>query len=191
MVQQLVDARPPVRDEAAYAALVADAGDQESAVRALLPDLLRTLEGWREADKLLSGRAEMTMLPALSDMKAQLARLVHAGFVSEAGAEQLRRLPVYLAALVQRRRRLDEGGGAVNRDRAQLDKVTELQEAYLHQVDALPAGPAAGRAAAPGAVDARGVPRLPVGPAARHRLPRQRPADPQGPGLTDGACPPT
>ena len=102
--------------------------------------MLRTLEGWREADKLLSGRAEMTMLPALSDMKAQLARLVHAGFVGEAGVEQLRRMPVYLAALVQRRRRLDEGGGAVNRDRALLDKVTELQAAYLHQVDALPAG---------------------------------------------------
>ena len=140
VVQDLVDGRPPVRDEAAYAGLLADAGDQEPAVRALLPPLIRVLETWREADKLLSGRADLAMLPALSDLKAQLARLVHAGFASEAGVEQLRRLPVHLTALVQRRRRLDEGGVAVNRDRALMDRVTELQESWLHQVEALPAG---------------------------------------------------
>ncbi len=140
LVQQRIDAREPVRDEAAYDALLAEARDEEPALRALLPDLTRTLEAWREADRLLSGRAEMAMLPALSDMKAQLERLVHRGFVGEAGVEQLRRIPVHLAALAHRRRRLDEGGGSVNRDRALLDRVTELQEAYLHQVAALPEG---------------------------------------------------
>ena len=140
IVQQRVDAREPVRDEAAYDALLAEARDEEAALRALLPDVTRTLEAWREADKLLSGRAEMTMLPALSDMKAQVERLVHRGFVAESGVEQLRRIPVHLAALAQRRRRLDEGGGAIHRDRLLLDRVTELQEAYLHQVAALTEG---------------------------------------------------
>ena len=53
----------------------------------------------------------MALLPALADMKAQLERLVHAGFVGEAGPEQLRRYPTYLTALSLRRAALDEGGG--------------------------------------------------------------------------------
>jgi ATP-dependent helicase HrpA len=60
--------------------------------------------------------------------------------VAEAGPEQLRRFPTYLRALALRREALDQGGAAVNRDRALMDRVVELQEAYLHQVDALPAG---------------------------------------------------
>ena len=109
-------------------------------VRALLAELLRVLDGWRGADKALSGRAEMTLLPALADMKAQLERLVHPGFVAEAGPEQLRRYPTYLRALSLRRAALDQGGAAVNRDRALMDRIAELQESYLHQVAALPEG---------------------------------------------------
>ncbi len=141
VVQDLVDAHPPARSEQEYADLSAEARTGVGpGLTALLADLLRTLEGWRTADKVLSGRAEMTLLPALADMKAQLERLVHVGFLGEAGAEQLRRYPTYLAALGQRRTALDQGGGAVNRDRALMDRVTDLQEAFLHQVAALPAG---------------------------------------------------
>jgi ATP-dependent helicase HrpA len=140
VVQQVVDARPPARDQAAYAALRAAAADQEAGLRGVLADVVRSLDAWRTAEKRLTGRAEMTMLPALADMKAQLERLVHRGFVGEAGLPHLRRYPVYLAALTQRRDRLDDGGGAVNRDRALMDRVTELQQAYLHQVAALPDG---------------------------------------------------
>ena len=114
--------------------------DAASAVRALLPDLLRVLDAHRETDRLLSGRAELALLPALSDMRDQVARLVPAGFVGEAGATQLRRYPVYLAAVRRRREQLGEGGMAVVRDREWLDRVQPLQEAYLHQVAALPAG---------------------------------------------------
>ncbi|WP_122816475.1 ATP-dependent RNA helicase HrpA [Nocardioides pantholopis] len=137
----LVDARPAVRTEEEYAGLLAEAErDQEARLRGVLGDVLRVLDGWRAADKALSGRAEMTQLPALSDMQAQLARLVHRGFVGEAGAAQLRRYPTYLTALRQRRARLDDGGGAVNRDRQLMDRVSDLQAAYLHQLDALPPG---------------------------------------------------
>ena len=140
VVQQVVDAHPVARDEQSYALVRDAAADPEPALRVLLTDVTRSLEAWRTADKLLSGRAEMSMLPALSDLKTQLAGLVHRGFVGEAGAPQLRRYPTYLAALIQRRGRLDDGGGSVNRDRAQMDRVTELQQAYLHQVEALPQG---------------------------------------------------
>ncbi|GAA4682088.1 ATP-dependent RNA helicase HrpA [Nocardioides nanhaiensis] len=142
VVRQLVDDAPPVRDEPAFDALVARARQEAGAeaVRALVPELVRVLGLWREADKLLSGRAEMTMLPALSDLKGQLERLVHPGFVAGAGLAQLRRYPVYLRALVQRREALGQGGAAVNRDRALMDRVSALQEAYLHQVAAQPTG---------------------------------------------------
>ena len=141
----LVDARPEVRDEDAFAALVAEATrDHEAAVRATLSDVLTVLERWRAADKALGGRAEMAQLPALTDMKAQLGRLVRVGFVGEAGSARLRRLPTYLRAIEQRRARLDEGGGAIHRDRLLHDQVAQLQEAYLHRLEALPDGSPAG-----------------------------------------------
>jgi ATP-dependent helicase HrpA len=141
VVQEAVDARPPVRDPAAYDALRAAAvSEQEARLRAVVDDVIRVLEAWRAADKSLSGRADMAMLPALSDLKAQLARLVHRGFVAEAGTVQLRSYPRYLAALTQRRERLGSGGAAVQRDRQLMDQITDLQDAYLHQLDALPEG---------------------------------------------------
>jgi ATP-dependent helicase HrpA len=77
------------------------------------------------------------MLPALADMKAQVGRLVHRGFVAEVGAAQLRQLPRYLAAVRARRERLP---AEVGRDRQLMDRVSDLQEAYLHRLDALPEG---------------------------------------------------
>jgi ATP-dependent helicase HrpA len=127
-----------VRDEAAYVALRAGAArDQEAHLRAVMGDVIRVLDAWRRAEKALSGRADMMALPALTDMRAQLGRLVHRGFVGEAGPAQLRRYPVYLAALEQRRERLS---GQVNRDRQLMDQLVDLQDAYLHRVEALPPG---------------------------------------------------
>lgn len=138
VVGAVVDNRPAVRDEQAYDALRAEAArDQEAALRGVLADVIRVLDAWRQVEKALSGRADMLMLPALSDMKAQLARLVHRGFVGEAGPVQLRRYPTYLRALQQRREKLDS---QLARDRQLTDQVADLQEAYLHQLAALPEG---------------------------------------------------
>ena len=138
VVLAAVDDRPPVRDPAAYDALLADARTAlESRMHDVLAQVTDVLGRWRRADRTLSGRAELATLPSMTDMRDQLARLVHRGFVSEAGPAQLRRYPTYLTALEQRRQRLDEQAG---RDRQQLDRITDLQEAYLHQVAALPEG---------------------------------------------------
>jgi ATP-dependent helicase HrpA len=127
-----------VRDAAAFAALRnAAVADHEAHLRAVLADVLTVLAAWRRADKALSGRADMPMLPALSDMKAQLARLVHRGFVGEAGTTQLRRYPTYLAGIEHRRQRLEEN---ISRDRQGMDRIAELQDAWLHQMAALPEG---------------------------------------------------
>ncbi|MEO9323271.1 ATP-dependent RNA helicase HrpA [Nocardioides sp. C4-1] len=138
VLSDVVDARPEVRDETAFATLVAEAArDHEAAVRAVVADVVTVLERWRSADKALAGRADMYQLPALTDMLAQLARLVGRGFVGEAGARRLRRFPVYLRALEARRERLAD---SLQRDRQLMDQVVQLQDAYQHRLDALPAG---------------------------------------------------
>src|SRR4051812_2006693 len=104
---------------------------------AVVRDVVRVLEEWRGVDKLLSGSADLSMLPALADMKAQVGRLVHRGFVSEVGAAQMRELPRYLAGVRTRRERL---ASDVNRDRRLMDQVASVQEGYLHRVAALPPG---------------------------------------------------
>ncbi|MBZ5734434.1 ATP-dependent RNA helicase HrpA [Nocardioides sp. TRM66260-LWL] len=136
-----VDARPPVRDAAAYEALRAEvARDLEPRMRATLGDVQRVLGEWRELDRLLTGRAELPLLPALTDLRAQVGRLMAAGFVADAGAQQLRRLPTYLAAARVRRERLDGGSPAVVRDRQLADQIADLQDTWLHRVEALPEG---------------------------------------------------
>ena len=56
---------------AAYDALRdAAAEDQEAQLRSVLADVLRVLDAWRRAEKALSGRADLAMLPALTDMRA-------------------------------------------------------------------------------------------------------------------------
>ncbi|MFC6287644.1 ATP-dependent RNA helicase HrpA [Nocardioides sp. GCM10027113] len=138
VVRDTVDTRPVVRDEKAYDAVVAAAADDhELRLRSVLDDVMRVLAAWRHTDKALSGRADLHTLPALTDMRAQLGRLVHPGFVGEAGTAQLRRYPAYLAALDHRRERLEE---QVARDRQLMDQIGDLQDAWLHQVAALPEG---------------------------------------------------
>jgi ATP-dependent helicase HrpA len=106
-------------------------------------DAGRVLTIWRETDRALSGSADLPMLPALADMKAQVGRLVHRGFVADVGAAQLRQLPRYLVAVQQR---LEKLPGGVGRDRLLMDQVASVQDAYLHRLAALPEGrpPSAG-----------------------------------------------
>ncbi|KRA31258.1 ATP-dependent RNA helicase HrpA [Nocardioides sp. Root614] len=146
VVVDAVDTGGPVRTRAEYDALLASLRTAAApAVRQVLAELIRVLETWREVDRLLSGRADMSMLPALTDLKAQLARLVHDGFVGEAGAARLRRYRTWLSAMRERRQALESGGpAALGRDRQRLDLVQPLQEAWLARVAALPEGRPAG-----------------------------------------------
>jgi ATP-dependent helicase HrpA len=106
----------------------------EDVTREVLAEVVRVLTAWRDTDRVLSGSADLATLPALTDMKAQLARLVHRGFVADTGLAQLRQLPRYLSAVRLRRERLS---AAVDRDRILMSQVMPLQDAYLHRVAAL------------------------------------------------------
>ena len=81
----------------------------------------------------------MATLPALTDMKAQVGRLVHDGFVGEAG---LLAAAAPTSATWRRWSSVAASGSARRRarDRQLMDQVLPLQEAYLHQVAALPEG---------------------------------------------------
>ena len=142
VVVDAVDAREPVRTRAQYDDLLATLrGTAAADVRATLAELLRVLEAWREVDRLLSGRADLPLLPALTDLQGQLGRLVHDGFVGEAGAARLRRHRTYLHAMRERRTALADGGpGALVKDRQRMDLVQPLQDAWLARLEALPEG---------------------------------------------------
>lgn len=146
VVVDVVDARPPVRTRDEYDALLAALRPTAAAgVRDVLAELLRVLATWREVDRLLSGRADLPMLPALTDLQGQLGRLVHDGFVGEVGATRLRRYRTWLAAMRERRTALETGGpAALAKDRQRMDVLQPLQDAYLARVAALPDGRPAG-----------------------------------------------
>ncbi|MDT9593941.1 ATP-dependent RNA helicase HrpA [Nocardioides zeae] len=148
VVAEAVDARPAVRDEAAFTALLAAVrGDLEPRVRTVVADVGRALAAHRAVDRRLTGRVDMHLLDAMSDLKAQLAGLVHDGFVAEAGPTWLRRYPTYLRAMEERHERLVAGGAAaLQRDRTLTAQVVDLQRSYAHQVAALPTGRPPGRA---------------------------------------------
>ncbi|HYO40413.1 MAG TPA: ATP-dependent RNA helicase HrpA [Nocardioidaceae bacterium] len=137
-VDALVDRHGLVWDEASFTELsrFVRAGMVDT-TRAAVAEVLRVLAEWRVVDKLLSGSADMSMLPALADMKAQVSRLVYRGFVSDVGVAQLRHLPRYLAAVRTRRERLVS---QLAKDRQLMDPVAGVQAAYLHRVAALPPG---------------------------------------------------
>ncbi len=127
-----------VRDEAAYAALLAEVRrDLPERALGVRHQVVRVLDAWRETDRLLHGSVEMAVLPSMNDMRQHLGRLVGPGFVAEAGAEALREYPRYLAALGERRRRLDE---AAARDRELMAQVQPFQDAWQNRMAALPEG---------------------------------------------------
>jgi ATP-dependent helicase HrpA len=144
VVGDLVDAHDPVRDEASYDALLATArAEVEQRSRDLLVLVGDVLARWRATHKALTGRVEMPLLPAMNDLRGQLDRLVHAGFVAVGGRAALASYPRYLAAMDERLARLATDPG---RDRGLMDQVAALQEAWQHRVDALPPGRPPGRA---------------------------------------------
>jgi ATP-dependent helicase HrpA len=79
---------------------------------------------------------DMAMLPAMTDLRGQLGRLVFPGFVAEAGAPALRDYPRYLRAMAARIDRLAD----LARDQELMGRIDPLQQAWQHRVDALPEG---------------------------------------------------
>ncbi|MGH6654384.1 MAG: DUF3418 domain-containing protein, partial [Actinocrinis sp.] len=90
-----------------------------------------------ELDRRLRGTVSLSLLPSLNDARAQLSGLVHSGFISETGYEQLSQLPRYLRALGQR---LDKMADDPYRDQANLAKIRQLQSEYEAALERVPRG---------------------------------------------------
>jgi ATP-dependent helicase HrpA len=122
-----------------------DFGRLRDAVRAELADTVlavlaqveAVLARARTVDRQISRASSPALLPALSDVRAQLNGLVHRGFVTEAGADRLPDVVRYLRGIEQR---LEKVGANAARDRQSMFLVHTLTEEYQRRIDAVPAG---------------------------------------------------
>ena len=94
-----------------------------------------------DVDRRLRGTTSLVLLPALTDVRAQVDGLVHPGFVTEAGAARLPDVARYLRAAAVR---LDALPSGPERDRQLMWRIELVQQAYDDALAALPAGPGAG-----------------------------------------------
>ncbi|GAB7047680.1 ATP-dependent RNA helicase HrpA [Catenuloplanes indicus] len=73
------------------------------------------------------GMAAMAVVPALNDVRAQLAGLIHKGFVTETGWQRLPDLVRYLQGIEKRLEKLPAGA---QRDGQMLKQLAEVQKEY-------------------------------------------------------------
>jgi ATP-dependent helicase HrpA len=95
----------------------------------------------REVEKAIKAATSVALLSPLADAREQLSALVYPGFVSATGLAQLRRLPVYLAAIVHRIGKLAENLG---RDRVWMTEVQSATARYTAAGGTLPLTTGAG-----------------------------------------------
>ncbi|WP_432716556.1 ATP-dependent RNA helicase HrpA [Haemophilus haemolyticus] len=83
----------------------------------------------------LKGKMDFTMAFAFSDIKSQLSGLIYPGFVQKSGYDRLPDLQRYLQAVDKR---IDKLAQDVNRDRAAMLRVEQVQQAYQQLLAKLP-----------------------------------------------------
>ena len=81
--------------------------------------------------------ADVRAQPALADVRAQLSELVYPGFVTATGRRRLPDVLRYLRAIAHRLERLPHDP---HRDREQMLRLQEVQQAYGQLLDELPPG---------------------------------------------------
>ena len=88
-----------------------------------------------QLNQRLKGKMDFTMAFALSDMKSQISGLIYQGFVQKSGYARLPDLLRYLQAIDKR---MDKLALDVNRDRAAMLRVEQVQQAYQQLLAKLP-----------------------------------------------------
>ena len=88
-----------------------------------------------QLNQRLKGKMDFTMAFALSDMKSQISGLIYQGFVQKSGYARLPDLLRYLQAIDKR---IDKLAQDVNRDRAAMLRVEQVQQAYQQLLAKLP-----------------------------------------------------
>ena len=88
-----------------------------------------------QLNQRLKGKMDFTMAFALSDIKSQITGLIYQGFVQKSGYARLPDLLRYLQAIDKR---MDKLAQDVNRDRAAMLRVEQVQQAYQQLLAKLP-----------------------------------------------------
>lgn len=128
-----------VRTAEAYRDLRATVRDRlEDTVFTVVTDLVAVLTAWRELDAEIRARSSLALLATAQDVRAQAARLVHDGFVSETGAERLPHLARYLRAA---RHRLVKAADNPQRDADLAWQVQDVETLYDDAVAKHPSDP--------------------------------------------------
>jgi ATP-dependent helicase HrpA len=126
----------PVWTRAEFAAL------QQRAAKSLSPTTVdivgrveKVLTAAQEVQLQMPANPPAAQADAIADVRAQLDRLLPAGFVTATGAAHLADLARYLLAI---RRRLEGLARAVQADRERMQRVHAVQDAYAELVRELP-----------------------------------------------------
>jgi ATP-dependent helicase HrpA len=124
------------RDRAAFEALRTDvSAELVDALFDTIALMAKVLTTARELDRAISSASSLAFMGPLTDVRRQLAGLVHPGFAGLAGLARVRRMPVYLAGALHRVARLADNPG---RDRAWQTEVEQAENLYLDAGGALP-----------------------------------------------------
>ncbi|MFY1701431.1 ATP-dependent RNA helicase HrpA [Micromonospora sp. WMMA1923] len=130
------DAGGPAWDAAGFTALRDRVrADLVDTVVEVMDRVRRVLAAAYAVEQRLGATRNLAVVAALADIRAQLAGLVHAGFVTETGYARLPDLLRYLTAI---ERRLDRLAGNPQRDRSQQDRIAVVQKEYADLLAALP-----------------------------------------------------
>ncbi len=132
----VADAGGPAWDAEGFAALrdKVRAGLVDTVVEVM--DRVRAvLSAGYAVQQRLGATKNLAVVAALADIRNQLTRLVHAGFITEAGYARLPDLLRYLTAI---ERRMDRLTANPQRDKQQQDRVAVVQREYDEMVAALP-----------------------------------------------------
>jgi ATP-dependent helicase HrpA len=132
-IDALVDsAGGPPADAAGFAALAATVRErlvpETVAVLGQVEKVLRAAQATESRLRSLTGAA---YAPSVADIHAQLAALIHQGFVTETGRARLGDVVRYLQAAQARAEKLEVDAG---RDRVRMAAVTEIQREYADKL---------------------------------------------------------
>jgi ATP-dependent helicase HrpA len=132
------DAGGPAWTAVAFAGLVDAVRSRiDAGVTGVVTQVARILQAYADVDRRLRGTSSLVLLPALTDVRTQIAKLVYPGFVSETGADRLADLVRYLRAATLR---LDALPERPERDRQLMWRIELVQQSYDDALAALPPG---------------------------------------------------
>jgi ATP-dependent helicase HrpA len=144
VVRRALDQRGPIRTQAAFE-------QARDAISVTLVDELfacvslvaRILTASREVERGIKSQNSLALLGPLNDIRTQLAGLLHPGFISAAGVDQLVHFPRYLGGMIDRLKTLANEPG---KDRTRMSEFERMAKVYEDAGGTIPLTPNASAA---------------------------------------------